>query len=107
MDLRQLNTFCTVAHALSFSRAATSLNYVQSSVTAQIQTLEDDLGVQLFDRMGKRVALTDAGKRLLLYAEKILRLAEEARSAVKTDEEPGGTVVVSAPESLCTYRLGP
>jgi DNA-binding transcriptional LysR family regulator len=105
MELRQLTTFRMVAHTLSFSRAATALNYVQSSVTAQIQALEEDLGVQLFDRMGKRVSLTDAGKRLLTYAEKMLMMAEEARSAVRVEEEPTGTVVFSAPESLCTYRL--
>src|SRR5579884_2052606 len=57
MELRQLATFRMIAHTLSFSRAAVALNYVQSSVTAQIQTLEEELGIQLFDRLGKRVAL--------------------------------------------------
>ncbi len=105
MELRQLATFRMIAHTLSFSRAAVALNYVQSSVTAQIQALEEELGVQLFDRLGKRVALTDAGKRLLGYAEKLLELSEEARSAVRAQEEPSGTVIFSAPESLCTYHL--
>jgi DNA-binding transcriptional LysR family regulator len=106
MELRQLSTFCMVARMMSFSRAAEALGYVQSSITAQMQGLEEELGVRLFDRLGKRVALTDAGRRLLTYAEKMLDMADEARNAVKEDrEELTGTVTISAPESLCTYRL--
>jgi DNA-binding transcriptional LysR family regulator len=105
MELRQLNTFRMVAHALNFSRAAIALNYVQSSVTTQIQALEEELGTRLFDRLGKRVVLTEAGERFLHYAEKILELVEEARSVVNEDEEVTGSVSISAPESLCTYLL--
>src|SRR6266496_4132793 len=105
MELRQLTTFRMVASTLSFSRTAMALNYVRSSVTTQIQVLEEELGVSLFDRLGKRVALTDAGKRLLLYAEKILDLAHEARSAVTAEEMPTGSLTISASDTLCTYRL--
>jgi Transcriptional regulator len=105
VEIRQLMTFRILAQTLSFSRTAEALNYVQSSVTAQIQALEEDLGVRLFDRLGKRVALTDAGKRLQLYAEKIIDQVNEARSAVTDNEEITGTVTISASESLCTYRL--
>jgi DNA-binding transcriptional LysR family regulator len=105
MEIRQLTTFSMVAHTLSFSRTAEALNYVQSSVTAQVQALEEELGVRLFDRMGKHVTLTDAGRRLQLYAEKILDQVSEARNAVTEEEIPTGTVTISAPESLCTYRL--
>ncbi|GHO86316.1 LysR family transcriptional regulator [Dictyobacter formicarum] len=105
MELRQLVTFRMVAATLSFSRTAQSLNYVQSSVTAQIQTLEEELGVRLFDRLGKRIALTDAGKRFLPYVEKILDLSEEAREAVTDDDVPSGSLTISAPETLCIYRL--
>ena len=105
MELRQLTTFRMVATLLSFSRAAESLNYVQSSVTTQIQGLEEELGVRLFDRLGKRVALTDAGKRLLQYTERILQLVDEARSVVTNEEIPGGTLTITAPETLCSYRL--
>ncbi len=105
MELRQLTTFRMVATLLSFSRAAKSLNYVQSSVTTQIQVLEEELGVRLFDRLGKRVALTDAGKRLLQYTERILQLVDEARSVVTNEEIPGGTLTITAPETLCSYRL--
>lgn len=105
MELRQLTTFRMVAETLSFSRTAQALNYVQSSVTAQIQALEEELGVRLFDRLGKRVALTDAGMRLLPYAEKLLNLSKEARSVVAGGDIPTGTLTVTAPESICTYCL--
>jgi DNA-binding transcriptional LysR family regulator len=105
MELRQLTTFRMVATLLSFSRAAATLNYVQSSVTTQIQVLEEELGVRLFDRLGKRVALTDAGKRLLHYTERILDLVDEARAAVANETVPGGTLTITAPETLCSYRI--
>ena len=105
MELRQLETFRAVAAELSFTRAATALDYAQSSVTAQIQTLESELGVRLFDRLGRRVALTDAGTRLLVYAERLLSLAEEARTTLADGGEPAGTLTIGAPETVLTYRL--
>ncbi|MBA3947045.1 MAG: LysR family transcriptional regulator [Herpetosiphonaceae bacterium] len=78
---------------------------MQSSVTTQIQALEADLGVPLFDRLGKRVQLTDAGVRLLRYADQVLTLMDEARQAVTGGDEPTGSLTISAPETLCTYRL--
>jgi DNA-binding transcriptional LysR family regulator len=105
MDLRQLRTFRTAATTLSFTRTAGALNYVQSSVTAQIQALEEELGVQLFDRLGRGIALTDAGVRLLGYAERMLALEEEARAVVAASEIPRGVLAISAPETLCAYRL--
>ena len=70
MEHRQLKTFRTVARTLSFTRAAAELGYVQSNVTAQVKALERDLGVPLFDRLGRTVVLTDAGRTLLRYAER-------------------------------------
>lgn len=107
MELRQLVIFRVAATHLNFSRAAVELNYVQSNVTSQIQVLEEELGVRLFDRLGRRVVLTDAGRQLLRYTEQILGLVDEARIAVATGQEPAGTIVLAAPETLCTYRLPP
>jgi DNA-binding transcriptional LysR family regulator len=109
MELRELSTFREVARLGSFSHAATRLGYVQSTVTAQVQSLERDLGVQLFDRLPRTIGLTPAGQALLGYAEQIVALSKEARSAATsamTDSaDTVGSVVVSAPESLLTYRL--
>ncbi|MBD0380829.1 LysR family transcriptional regulator [Paenibacillus sedimenti] len=107
MELKQLQTFRAVATELSFTRAAEVLAYAQSSVTAQIQGLEQQFGVPLFNRLGKRVAITEEGKRLLFYAERMLQLADEAQLAVRGDDEPSGTLRIGAPESLFTYRLPP
>lgn len=105
MELRQLTTFRMIAQTASFSRTASALSYAQSTVSAQIQALEEELGVSLFDRLGKTVVLTDAGQTLLGYAEKILDLADEAHLAVSSGEELTGNIVVSAAETLCAYRL--
>ncbi len=105
MELRQLATFRMVATTLSFTQTAVALHYAQSSVTAQMQALEAELGVRLFDRLGKRVMLTQAGHRLLRYAEDVLALVEEARQAVSATDEPAGLLTIGAPESLCAYRL--
>ncbi|TAM77367.1 LysR family transcriptional regulator [bacterium] len=105
VDFRQLEAFRAVATGGSISRAAETLNYAQSTVTAQIQKIEREFGVALFERVGKRLRLADGGKRLLDYADRILRLTEEAHAAVKGSESSDGTISVGASESLCAYRL--
>ncbi|MGW0187567.1 LysR family transcriptional regulator [Streptomyces sp. NPDC003362] len=107
MELRLLVTFEKVATVLSFTRAAAELKYAQSSVTSQIRALESALGAELFDRLGSRIRLTEAGERLLPYARRILELAEEARSAVADAEEPAGSLTVGTMESLTNHRLPP
>lgn len=105
MDLRQLTIFREAAKNLSFTRAAANLNYVQSNVTTQIRVLEEELGQPLFDRLGRQVVLTEAGQQLLVYAERLLRLAEEAQAAIATGMMPQGTLRIGSSESLCIYRL--
>jgi DNA-binding transcriptional LysR family regulator len=109
VELRQVETFRAVAEELSFSRAAAKLGYVQSSVSAQVSALERELGVPLFDRLGRRIALTDAGEVMFVYSGKLLALAEQTREAVVDagvgSGEVTGSLTVSAPETLLTYRL--
>lgn len=105
MELRQLNTFRTVATTLNFSRAAEVLNYVPSNVTMQMKALEDELGVRLFDRLGKQLVLTTAGKRFLTQIEGVLNKLDEARSVVHDNDNLSGTLTISANEVLCAYRL--
>lgn len=105
MELRQLNTFRMVASTLNFSRAAEALNYVPSNVTMQIKALEEELGVRLFDRLGKQLVLTTAGKRFLTHVQEVLNKLDEARSAVLDNEDLNGTLTISANEVLCAYRL--
>jgi DNA-binding transcriptional LysR family regulator len=109
VELRQMTTFLMVARHLSFTRAAHELGYVQSSVTAQIKALESDLGVALFERLGRRVVLTQAGRELRRHAQDLLERAEQARSEVRAahgrPHEPNGILHIAAPGSLCAYRL--
>ncbi|OKK05834.1 LysR family transcriptional regulator [Streptomyces sp. CB03234] len=105
MEIRLLVTFEKVAGILSFTQAAAELKYAQSSVTSQIRSLESSLGTELFDRLGSRIRLTEAGERLLPYARQMIELADEARAAVAAAEEPAGTVNIGTMESLTSYRL--
>jgi DNA-binding transcriptional LysR family regulator len=106
MELRHLRAFRVVARTLSFTRAAAELHYAQSSVTEQVQALETELGSRLFDRRGRKLELTPAGERLIEYADRVLLLVEEARSAVVDNpDEPSGELTVGALETLCAHRL--
>ncbi len=105
MEIRQLKSFQTVANLLSFNKAADRLNYAQSSISAQIQALEEELAVQLFDRLGRRVQLTEAGAQLLEYANKILDLVAESHSEMAAEKEPLGSLTIRIPETFGVHRL--
>ena len=107
MEIRQLRSFINVARLLSFNRAAKKMHYAQSSVSAQIHALEEELSVKLFDRLGKTIILTEAGERLVQYAEKITALEEETRSELKSEGQPRGSLTIRMPESLGIYRFPP
>lgn len=105
MEIKQLITFKQAAENLNFTQTAKLLNFAQSSVTAQIKSLEDEIGKPLFERLGKRLVLTEAGQQFKIYAEKMINLSNEAISAVNGEEELTGTLTIGAQESQCTYRL--
>lgn len=105
MELQNLKTFMTIAKLGSFSKAAELLDYAQSSVSAQIKALENELGTRLFERLGREIYLTEEGKRLMVYAEQLLRLEEETRESISGNTIPKGTLTIGAPESLSIYRL--
>jgi DNA-binding transcriptional LysR family regulator len=105
MEVRQLHTFCVLAEELNFTRTAERVHTVQSNVTSQIKSLEAELGSPLFDRLAKRILLTEAGHRFLPYAEKALAAMDQGHRAVKFGTEPAGPLHIGAPESVLTYRL--
>jgi len=107
MEVRQLQIFRALAEELNFTRTAEKVHTVQSNVTAQIRALEEELGVPLFDRLGRRVALTDAGRRFQPFAEKALTAMEQGQRVIQTGAEPSGPLRVGSPESILTYRLPP
>jgi len=105
LELRHLATFIVVAEVGSFTRTANKLGYAQSSITAQIQALEAELGTPLFDRLGKTIVLTDAGQRLLPYAHEIAKMHTLAKDAIRSNAKFAGTLTIGAPESLASFRL--
>lgn len=105
MEIKQLITFKHAAENLNFTQTAKLLNFAQSSVTAQIKALEDEIGKPLFERLGKRLILTEAGHHFKRYAEQMINLSEEAITSVNGEEELTGTLRIGAQESQCTYRL--
>ncbi|MEN2467788.1 LysR family transcriptional regulator [Ornithinibacillus sp. JPR2-1] len=107
METKQLITFKVAAENLNFTQTAKILKFAQSSVTAQIKSLEEELDTKLFERLGKRIYLTESGKQFKHYAEKMIALSEEAKLVTSGIKEPSGTIVIGAQESQCTYRLPP
>ncbi len=105
MTITQLSTFLKITELNSFSAAADSLGYAQSTVTTQIKQLEDELGCVLFERLGKTISLTSSGERLITYAEKMLQLEREIRLDVTDEENPAGVLKLGVSESLCISRF--
>jgi DNA-binding transcriptional LysR family regulator len=106
MELRQLSYFVAVAQKLNFSRAAEGLPVSQPGLSQQIRVLEGELGVQLFDRVGKRVTLTHAGEVLLPHAYRILEAVELARNDVRElSQLTRGTASLGAPPTVSGHYL--
>ena len=106
MDLAQLEVFLAVAREGRFSRAAEKLYRTQSAVSQTIRKLEDELGEPLFDRSSREGLLTDAGRVLHEYAEKLLHLRGDAQEAlVELRELQTGKLVIAANELTVLYLL--
>ena len=105
MDIRQIKTFLTIAGLNSFTQAAKELGYAQSSITSQIQLLERELGVQLFERLGKNISLTSEGESFLEYSRQMLNLWEKAKGAISESDKPSGRLIIGAEESICGFKL--
>ncbi|MBQ7944950.1 MAG: LysR family transcriptional regulator [Lachnospiraceae bacterium] len=101
MDLRNLNTFIQVAELSSFSRAGEKLGYSQPTISFQIKQLETELGCKLFDRIGHTVRLTDKGRDILSYAQKICHLTQEMTLGDDAQSETPTIIRLAMADSLC------
>lgn len=101
MEFREISTFLQVAKFKSFSRAAEQLGYTQAAVTIQIKNLENELGVHLFDRIGKQTLLTHQGRIFYNYASNITREISQAKDALSNPDELTGKLCLGTIESVC------
>ena len=104
MEVHQLRYFARLVELGNFTRAAEACYVSQPSLSQQIQKLESELGRPLFERLGRRVLLTEAGRQLKPIADQVLALIDGARDAVNDDPE-AGRIVVGAPPTVVPYYL--
>lgn len=107
MEIRYLKTFKTIVDLGGFTKAADYLGYAQSTVTFHIKSIEEEVGSPVFDRIGKKVFLTETGRLLLPHVQKMLAVYKDIREVASCGEEARGELVISAPEALLIYRLPP
>lgn len=106
MEVHQLRYVCAVAETGSFSRAAERCQIAQPSLSQQVLKLEKDLGTKLFDRLGRSIRITEAGRAFLPHARAILEEIEAARSSVDNREaDDRGSVAVGVIPTIAPYLL--
>lgn len=107
MNTKSLVTFKTILEMGSFQKAADKLGYTQSTVTFQIKQLEEELTLKLFEKIGRRMELTQAGKDILPYVDMILQGAEQIGNYGKSLSEITGTLKLAIPDSILIYTMQP
>jgi len=106
LNLHQLATFQAVAKHRSYVRAAEELHFSQPAVSAQIRHLEDSLGVKLFDQIGRKTHLTQAGEELYLYSQKIFSVIDETMDVMEALRSPYyGRLSVGADTTVGSYVI--
>ncbi len=108
MDTQSLQAFLAVADCGSFSRAAEQLHLTQPAVSKRIAVLENQTRARLFDRIGRRVSLTEAGRVLLPRARQILVMVDDSRRALgNLDGDVGGELILATSHHIGLHRLPP
>ncbi|RMH37169.1 MAG: LysR family transcriptional regulator [Nitrospirae bacterium] len=108
MELRQLRYFLAVAQHKNFTRAAQAIHLSQPSLSIQIQALEEELGAPLFHRLGRQVALTEAGMVLYDYARRALRDLDQAKDAIREiNGAERGQLTIGVLSTVNTYLIPP
>ncbi|MFF2016160.1 LysR family transcriptional regulator [Paenibacillus sp. NPDC058177] len=107
MELKYLYTVKTILEAGSFQNAARQLNYTQSTITFQMQQLEQELNVKIFEKIGRKMVLTQAGKEILPLIDNIIKSTEQISNYGKSTLEISGDLNVAIPESLLIYKFQP
>lgn len=105
MEIRNLITFVHVAELNSFTKAARLLGYSQSTISFQIKQLETELDCMLFERINHTISLTEKGRELLTYAQKISHLTDEFKQNLSNSDALSGHVHIVTPDSICEMML--
>lgn len=106
MEIRHLHYFMAVCEELHFTKAAEKLGISQPTLSQQIRVLEDELGMPLFDRIGKKIVMTEAGTLLFTYATAMLNTLQNVKDAIKDLQEvQGGQIRVGIMPSDLDYRI--
>src|ERR1700721_2843251 len=106
MEIHQLRYVCAVADTGNFSRAAERCQIAQPSLSQQVLKLEKELGAKLFDRLGRSIRLTDAGRVFIPHARAILERMETARSSVADkNADLRGSVAVGVIPTIAPYLM--
>lgn len=105
MEIRNLISFVHVAELNSFTKAAQVLGYSQSTISFQIKQLENELDCMLFERINHTISLTEKGKEVLAYAQKINHLTEEFKQNISNSNEISGHVHIVTPDSICEMMM--
>lgn len=107
MNTKSLVTFKTILEVGSFQKAADKLGYTQSTVTFQIKQLEEELTLKLFEKIGRRMKLTQAGKDIMPYIDLILQGTEQIGNYGKSLSEISGSLKLAIPDSILIYNMQP
>ncbi len=107
MNTRSFVTFKTILETGSFQKAANKLNYTQSTITFQIKQLEDELALKLFEKIGRKMVLTQAGRDILPYVDTILQGVEQIGNYGKSLSEITGSLKLAIPDSILIYQMQP
>lgn len=107
MNTKSLVTFKTILEMGSFQKAADKLGYTQSTVTFQIKQLEEELALKLFEKIGRHMELTQAGKDIMPYVDMILQGTEQISNYGKSLSELSGSLKLAIPDSILIYNMQP
>lgn len=105
MDLKYLETFKVILQEGSFSKAAKKLNYAQSAITFQMQQLEKDLCVKLFEKVGRNMVITKTGERMISYVDEVLSAVAKLQFAETNLLECEETLKMGIAESQLCYKM--
>lgn len=105
MDISYFLTFKAILETGSFQNAANKLGYSQSTITSHVKQMEHEFSIKLFEKIGRRMVLTQAGNDILPHVDKLLESVHAIRNYGEGQENMSGTLRVAMPESLLVYKM--